>query len=272
MTALALFLAATARAQDYINTTLADNPLGFWTLSTTNGTDLANGYSSTYINGATTSAPGTGVPLADYPGNAAISLNGNNSSPQYATTGLSGGINGTGSIVAWVNLAALPSTAGAYFYVAGESQFGNDFDLQFQTDNQIYFYTGSGENTTYAPNPSTLIGQWNQIVVTYAGGPSGFRDIYWDGTLVATFNGSVNSASKSSVFTIGYSSVFSGRDFDGLIGDVAVFGSPLTGGQVAQLYAATAVPEPYTWALMAAGVAGVGLVLRGRAARSPAAA
>jgi hypothetical protein len=257
--ALGILGAGTAWAQTYDATMVSDSPLGYWTLASTNGTSLTGGYSSTYLNGATTSAPGTGITLAGSPSNSALSLDGNNSTPQYAATGLSGGISGTGSIVAWVNLAALPSASGTDFYIAGESEFGNDFDLQFQNDNTLYFYTGAGENTSYTPNPSTLVSQWNQIVVTYAGGPSGFRDIYWDGTLAATFSGSVNAAAKSSAFNIGYSTVFPGRDFNGLIDNVAVLGSVLSPGQVTQLYA-LAVPEPSTCALLALGVAAVALV------------
>jgi hypothetical protein len=265
--AIALALsAASAHAQGaYVSGTLADNPLGFWTLATTNGADLANGYTSTYLNGATTTAPGTGVPLAGFPSNAALTLDGNNVTQDYVTTGLSGGISGTGSIVAWVNLAQLPSTAGAYFYIAGESQVGNDFDLQFQNDNSLYFYTGAGENTSYTPNPASLVGQWNQIVVTYAGGASGFRDIYWNGVLVSTYTGSVDASSKTSTFTIGYTPVFGGRDFDGEIDEVAVFGSALTSLQVSQLYSFAAVPEPPAWVLILWGCAAIGWAATRRA-------
>lgn len=245
--------AARTRAQSaYIDALLADGPLGYWQLDSNNATSLVGGYTTTYVNGATTSAPGTGAPIG-YPGNAALSLDGNNTTPQYVTTGLSGGINGAGSIVAWVNLSELPSTAGAYFYIAGESQYSNDFDLQFENDNKLYFYTGAGENTSYTPDPSTLLNQWHQIVVTY-NSTAGFRDLYWDGSLVSSYTGSVNNASKSTQFTIGYSSVFGGRDFNGLIDDVAVFDSALDSAQIDQLYAA-AIPEPPVNALLAIGIA-----------------
>ncbi len=256
------FLATWGRAQSaYAEAVLADTPLAYWQLDSNNGTSLTGEYSSTYLNGATTSAAGTGAPLAGSLDNAALALNGvNNSMPQYVTTGLSGGINGAGSIVAWVNLAALPSTAGAYFYIAGESQVGNDFDLQFQNDNRLYFYTGAGENTSFTPDPTALVNQWNQIVVTYDS-TAGFRNIYWDGVLVSSVtSGGINSASKTSAFTIGYSSVFGGRDFNGLIDDVSVFGSALNSTQVFQLYA-EAIPEPPVYVLLFLGSAGILLFL-----------
>jgi MSHA biogenesis protein MshQ len=257
--AAAGFFVTAAQAQSgYVDATLADGPLAYWQLDSNNGTSLVGGYTTTYVNGATTSAPGTGAPLAGNANNAALSLNGNNSTPQYVTTGLSGGVNGTGSIVAWVNLSELPSTAGAYFYIAGESQSGNDFDLQFQNNNTLYFYTGAGENTSYTPDPATLVNQWNQIVVTYDS-TAGFRNIYWDGTLVSSVTGGINTASKTSAFTVGYSSVFGGRDFNGLIDEVAVFGSALDSSQVTQLYAES-IPEPPTFALFAFGCAYVCLL------------
>jgi hypothetical protein len=186
-----------------------------------------------------------------FPDNAALSTNGNNSIPQYMTTGLIGGIPGRGSMVAWVNLARLPSASGTFFYIAGESQSSNDFDVQFQNDDRLYFYTGAGENTSYLPDPATLVGRWNQLAVTYDS-IAGFRKIYWNGSLVASLVGGINPASKSSIFTIGYSPVFVGRDFDGMIDEVAVFDYALNAGQVSQLYA-TAVPEPATSALLGAG-------------------
>ncbi len=145
-------LAFTLQA-DFVSTVESTNPLAYWRLDSANSASTVNGYTTTYQNGATTTPSGGGAPLTGYPANAALSLNGNDANPQYVSTSLSGRIPGAGSIMAWVNLAALPSTSGTYFYVAGESQVGNDFDLQFQNDNKLYLYTGGGENTNYTPDP-----------------------------------------------------------------------------------------------------------------------
>lgn len=57
--------AARTRAQSaYIDALLADGPLGYWQLDSNNATSLVGGYTTTYVNGATTSAPGTGRPSA----------------------------------------------------------------------------------------------------------------------------------------------------------------------------------------------------------------
>ena len=257
---------------DFVTTVEASNPLAYWRLDSTNSASVVNGYTTSYQNGATTTPPGGGAPLTGYSGNAALSLNGNNASPQYASTSLSGGINGAGSIMAWVNLAALPSTSNTFFYVAGESQPGNDLDLQFQNDNKLYFFTGGGENTSYTPDASTLVGNWHLIVATYDASAQ-FRDIYWDGASAATYSGGVNGAAKSSTFNIGYSTVFGGRDFNGLIDEVGVWNYALSASQVAGIYASagtdgnpTATPEPASLALM--GLGGSALFAAKRARKS----
>ena len=264
--------AALSRA-DFVTAVEATNPLAYFRLDTANANSAVNGYTTTYMNGASSTPPGGGAPLAGYPTNAAVQLSGNNTTPQYVSTSLSGGIPGTGSMMAWVNLAELPSTAGAYFYIAGESQNGNDFDLQFQNDNRLYIYTGGGENTNYTPDSTTLVGNWHFIVATYDSSGTGFRDLYWDGTQVATYTGPVNTASKSSTFNIGYSTVFGGRDFNGNIDEVGVWNYALTASQVSGLYAAAGsgpspTPEPASLALIGCGICGLLTIKRLRRSSS----
>jgi hypothetical protein len=50
---------------------------------------------------------------------------------------------------ATASILTLPSQAGRFFYVAGESQVGNDLDLQFENDNALKFYTAAGGHLTY---------------------------------------------------------------------------------------------------------------------------
>lgn len=154
----------------------------------------------------------------------------------YATTSLSGGIPGEGSMVAWVNLSELPSQANEYFYISGESQDGDDFDLQFQNDNNLYFYTGAGEHTEYMTDSAKLLHRWIMIAVSYVGGTNGFRNIYWNGKLVAPLKGTVDNASKTTQFNIGESLVFPGRYFQGSIDAVAVWNRPLNGKEIRAIY------------------------------------
>jgi hypothetical protein len=139
--------------------------------------------------------------------------------------------------MAWVNLAELPSKTGHLFYVAGESESGNDLDLQFETDNVLKFFTMGSGHLDYAPPPATLVNQWHMIVATLDT-QSKTRAIYWDGKSVATDQGG-GEAGKKNAFTIGYSTVFSGRFFDGGIEEVALWNRALKANEVATIYAAS---------------------------------
>lgn len=269
--------AAPAHAADYVTTVDSLNPVANFRLTTPGDPSQVNGYTTTYSATTGTTAPGGGAPIASDPTNTAATFAGNNAAPSEVNTSLSGMIPGKGTINAWINLAALPGTAGSYFYVAGESQGGNDFDLQLENDNRLYIFTGGGENTSAAYDPD-YIDQWHMVTASYDGtlGANSFRNLYIDGVEVATYTGGVNGADKSQPFTIGYSDVFGGRDFDGAIDEVAVFGYGLDSDQVAAIYASAsdaggatgAVPEPAIWATMLAGFGMVGAGMRRRAGRT----
>ncbi|MGA8907786.1 MAG: LamG domain-containing protein [Acidobacteriaceae bacterium] len=247
---------------DFVASVDATTPLAFFPLQTANGSSTVNGYTSTDENGAAIAAS-NGGPQAN-----AISLNGvNNGTPQYVATSLSGGINGSGSTMAWVNLASL--NGGATEYIAGESQNGNDFDLQFtgnsSTLENLCFYSDSGSSTCAALSVSDLLNKWNMVTATY-NSTTGEQDVYLDGTLVAT-NDDGAAGSKNSQFTIGYSTVFSDRDLNGLISDVAVWNYQLSPSQVAGIYDSstatpTGLPEPGSLSIFGAGILALGWAWR----------
>jgi len=71
---LALLLpgfAALGRA-DFVSSVEATNPLAYFRLDTANANSAVNGYTTTYMNGATSTPAGAGAPLAGYPGNAGV--------------------------------------------------------------------------------------------------------------------------------------------------------------------------------------------------------
>jgi hypothetical protein len=110
----------------------------------------------------------------------------------YFDTSQMGGSRGAGSILAWVHLSARPAMIGRVVYIAGISQSGNDFDLQFEPDNTLRFYTAAGSNLGYKPDLPTLEGQWHWVVATLSEG-TGTRAIYWDGVLATQDNGGGHS-------------------------------------------------------------------------------
>jgi hypothetical protein len=255
--ALSLFAGA-ASAQNYVSTVLGTNPLAYFRLESSPDTSLVGGFAGTFLAGATLA--GTGAPICVTPNHSAT-FDGNTGE---ITTTLSGGVNSTGSIAAWVNLAALPSAAGHVLYVAGESQFMNDFDLQFTTDNFVRFYVSDNSiNVGYQPNAATLVGQWHFVAATFNAGTN-IENLYWDGQLVATANNTVFPG-KTNQFSIGASTFFGGRSFAGSVDEVAVWSSALTATQVSAIFNSAscgvqATPAPPTWIL-----AIIGLMLLGGA-------
>jgi hypothetical protein len=239
---------------DYPSTVISTNPVVYFRLEAANDTSQVNGYTSTFQPGATLLTPGAPICVTN---NHAVALNG---STGYVTTSLfGGGISTGGTIAAWVNLAILPASAPTILYVAGESHFENDFDLQFTQDNFVRFYfKDSNTNVGYQPNSSTLVGQWHFVVASF-NSATNTENMYWDGNPVATTSITVypnlsGLTSKTTQFTIGESTVFVPRFFNGSIDEVAVWNYPLTASQVAAIYnAATCtgtVPTLGVWGLV----------------------
>ena len=213
---------------------LSTKPIAFYRIDSTSGQSLAG--STTYKAIGSAGIALSGAPVVTANGRY-LKLDGKSA---YITTTQFGGIGAAASIMAWVNLAELPSKAGRLFYVAGESQGGNDLDVQFETDDTLRFYTAGGGHISYTPSPDSLIGQWHQIVVTLDT-TTHARAIYWDGKSVATDKGG-GEAGKKNVFTIGESVVFTGRFFHGGIDDVALWNRALKSAEVAAIYAASGAP------------------------------
>lgn len=263
--ALALLSVSSARANAQYNSTVAALPglLGYYTFTqSAQANSVVNGYTGILQNGATV-GPATGVPNGS-----ALLLNNGASGTAYATAGgttpLQGQIGNSGSILAWINLSSLPSTLNRIFSIAGESQVGNDFDLQINTDNEIHFYTEGGNSTATSILTATDLNHWIFLAATFTAGTE--RSIYINGALAATSVPGGHSF-DSAPFYIGQSNAFSNRYFDGSIADVALTSSQLTAAQVAALYASAAIPdgprvtstpEPASITLFATGLAAIG--------------
>jgi hypothetical protein len=214
---------------DFPATVLATRPVAYYRLASNQGHSEIGPTTFKSVGGVTTSSPGAPVgPNSSY-----VDLNGRDG---YIVTTQSGGVGATASIMVWVNLATLPSQARRFFYVAGESQNGNDLDLQFENDNALRFYTAAGGHLTYTPAVATLVNQWHMIVATMDNA-SQTRVIYWDGKPVANDKGGGRTG-KSGIFSIGASTVFGGRWFQGGMQEAALWDRALTAAEVASIYAA----------------------------------
>lgn len=210
---------------------LSTHPIAFYRIDATSGQSQVG--ATTYKATGNAGIADSGAPVLTANGRY-IKLDGKTA---YITTTQFGGVGAAASIMAWVNLAELPSRGGHFFYVAGESENGNDLDVQLETDDILKFYTAAGGHISYSPAPDSLIGQWHQIVATIDTATH-TRALYWDGNSVATDKGG-GEAGKKNVFTIGESVVFNGRFFHGGIDDVALWNRALRPTEVSDIYAAS---------------------------------
>jgi hypothetical protein len=220
---------AHAAGVDFVAAVEATHPLAYFRLDVPIGKSLVG--LTTYAAKGGVASGGAGAPIG-MASNHSVQLDGRGG---YIVTTQSGGVGETASMMAWVKLADLPSKAGHFFYVEGESQNGNDLDLQIETDNVLKFYTASGGNLAYAPPPATLVGQWHLIVATLDTATQS-RVIYWDGKQVAADKGG-GRAGKTGLFSIGASTVFSGRFFHGEMEEAALWNRALKPTEVAAIYA-----------------------------------
>ncbi len=233
--ALCLPLVADAQSKGFVATVQATKPLAYYRLEAPSGSSAIGSTTYTSSGGVTSATPGAPIGVT---GNHYAQFNGIDG---FINTTRMGGIGGGASIMAWVKLSALPSKTGRIVYIAGESQNGNDLDLQFEPDNSLKFYTAAGDHTTFVPPPASLAGTWHMIVATM-NCSAGTRAIYWDGKLAAA-DKQCGTPTKNNEFAIGASPVFGGRWFTGGIDEVALWSYALSAAQVAEIYASAKVPS-----------------------------
>lgn len=206
----------------------ATKPIAYFRLQSTSGASEVG--ASTFQ-----SAGGASVSSSCKPNAHCLALDGTNG---WITTTQNGGVSTAASIMAWVNLDELPSknTTHQIFYVAGESESGNDLDLQFEGDDALRWFTSGGGSLEYKPDPNKLPGHWHMIVAVMDT-TSRVKEIYWDGQRVAA-NADAGSPNKKAPFSIGESTYFTGRHLKGRVDEVALWDRALSADEVARIYAA----------------------------------
>jgi uncharacterized delta-60 repeat protein len=233
-----------ARAQQSAYASAVTNTpgaIGYFPFSVAAGANSAvGGHTGSFQGNAALGPEGSGALPGDPTGNTALLLDGNAS---YVSTTLTGGLDtNQGSFIAWFKLTALPSAAGHIFTIVGESQVGNDFDLQIELDNKIKFYTDSGSATVVdAALTEADLNVWHFVAAAFTSGAS--RNIYLDGRLAASSTPGGHNPSGNGRLVIGESDIFRGRFFQGAIDEVAVFKRELSAGEVAAFYTSGSVPS-----------------------------
>jgi len=237
-----LFTVSVCVADDLGTAIVSTNPVAYYRLDSTSGKSEVGATQYKSSGGAAAASAGAA-------NHRFVKLDGHDG---YILTTQTGGVASTVTIMAWVNLEALPSDEHHFFYVAGESESGNDLDIQFEDDNALRFYTAAGGNLAFTPPAASLVHQWHMIVATT---DTHGRAIYWDGKLVAS-DKSGGLATKRSRFSIGASTVFGGRFLKGGVADVALWNRALGARDIAQIYAAAKSAAPSATSAAASPTAG----------------
>ncbi len=243
------------QAQDYspyvAAVTNTPNLIGYWRFdSNFQFNSYFNGFTGTNIDGVVLGGPGSGAPLAGDPDNQGAMFNGSN----YVATDVWGEMTNQYTLMAWMNVAALPGSANpsggnydGYAEIIDQQQFANDCDIILFPTGQIYFYTDSGGCDEVNTISALGLNSWHFVVGTFVG--SGPRKVYVDGILMGEnlagasgdCDGFVGNhfANNSFPLWFGYSPVFTPRHFVGAIDEGACFSRALTGAEIAALYLAS---------------------------------
>jgi hypothetical protein len=195
------------------------------------GSALVAAYTQT--GGTTTLQGGTLANFGPPPGNS-LSLNGSSDFVQVASSPSldSAALTSQATMEAWIYLKQLPSAAGHIMSIVGKSEFGNDLDLQVQTDNRVYFYAGDQFPNNVVSNTVLQAGRWYHVAATFQAGTPGQLQIFVNGVLDATAVRNLARNTNPNPLTIGESAVFGGRFFNGLITDVSVWNVVQTSAQI----------------------------------------
>lgn len=232
----ALAVTHVVHAADYPTTVqnIADL-VAYWRFETATQADSSvGGYTGTFIGNAAVGGAGSGPTLIGIADNRSVLLDG---AGDGVTTNLTDvNFSAAGTIVAWIWQDVLASDVRRILYICGRSQVSNDLDLQINPgDDRVHFYTTSGASvaSTYA----LPLHQWVMVAATFDSATNQSK-LYLDGQLVASSTVGAHGASGS-VFTVGYSTVFAGRWFQGAVDEVAVYGRALTDVEIRTLHFAS---------------------------------
>lgn len=213
--------------------TLALNPLGYWRMTETSGTSVANlGSLGLAANGAVAGTANLNVPgprPSSFPGfeanNSAMNFDGTNDALDVGAGSFMSNLSAF-SVMGWIRPAAFTATRVGLFGQNDAIEFG--FIDGAANTVQIWTPGGGSLNVTY----SFPRNEWHHIAAV--GDGTALR-VYFDGNLAGSVNAATNNYGASgSGFRIGGNGVFdaTGNFFTGDIDEVAAFNYALTQTQV----------------------------------------
>lgn len=213
----------------YLSDILALTPLAHWILGEPSGTNAndstANNRDGTY-NG-----PTLGVAGPIYSLDTAASFDGTNDRVEVPATGLD---TGDVTVIAWIKTSTVAKRQIVSRWNNGSTN--QRWTLTLETTGRPYIYTRNTGGTFHNANgPSSIAdGAWHMVAATIT---STGLAVYVDGASVGTASRSGTMSGSTQELRIGSS--FDPADFfNGPIGQVSLYGSVLTGPQIAALYAA----------------------------------
>ena len=273
---LGLLLSTSAQASNYSTTvnSYGADLLSYWQFNgaITNGgtaTDSTGQRNGTYNTGSV--GVGPGIPLAGFGMNQSLQITAGGSmtgSADGVSNDLPAG-NDARTYTAWIKTSNDNSTYRDIFYY-GSSGTGNAiFTLVPGAGADGGFVANAFGVSTYVPDISgnSVIndGTWHMVAFTETPTTANFASfsVYVDGVLENTATIQSNTAAHTT-FQMGGDPFGGGDPYTGLLAQVAVFNSALSGANITALYNAALVPEPASLTLAGLGLVGLLFVARGR--------
>jgi hypothetical protein len=298
MNLVALVMLTTTGAQAaviYSDAVLADNPVAYYRLNETSGTTAVNltgttALNGTYINfgGSNPSLTSTGPRPPSFDGfesdNVSKAFNGGTSATQstsaYTRVEVADqaalDITGALTLEAWINPTSLGTTnRGIVAKFRGQLSNGTSvneraYSLYLDGNGKLGFILSTdgsfAGSTSFLGSTTISTNTWQHVAAVYD--PDGSVNLYLNGALDGSFTTGVPSsiADTDAPLWIGQQFNLNGQGaFIGLIDEVAIYNTALSGTQISNHYDVAVIPEPSTLVLLGlAGLTSLSLLRRRR--------
>ncbi len=238
----------------YMDTVLADNPIGYWRLGETSGPAaldaVSPGQDGTYVGGVSLGQPGALLTDSD----TAVEVAGRTS---YVDIGVHEAINQLANdftVEAWVRPNG---TGGGQSFLSNRTYWEGAGGIRLGMDGSRLLFTAFGPKD-YLSDPSVIsAGQWYHVAAVF----DADNDVsfFLDGSFVQTVTGSSPANPSVKPLTFGRNPISYGSQafYSGGLDEVAIYDRSLSAAEIHEHYLAATVPEPSTLALLGMGAIGL---------------